>query len=439
MSSPVALLTIADKSLRERIGSALIGLRWQVLEMSGGAETLSHLEASASRMPFPDHAIILDKSLPDLDIAEFFLDVQADYPKVEMVSVDGSIKSRHTAASSRRGELMHAIRSSLEQDAPDSGGASKHKAFTSATYDRDRPLSDTDRALQCPNRSSQDHPASRCFLPASFLSASETGLEILIPEQSDPTLIPEFIGSHPLILEASRRVRLVAPRQTPVLIQGPSGTGKELIAKAIHRLSSRKTKALITLNCAAIPEGLLEAELFGHTRGAFTGATQNRIGRIEAANGGTLFLDEIGEMPQALQSKLLRFLEGGEIQRIGENEPYVADVRIIAATHQHLAKRSREGTFREDLFHRLSVFTIRTPSLSQHPEDITILAQNFLKKFCSGGSPKVLDANASERLTTHSWPGNVRELSHVVERAVILSEQRHSITAAEIEFDSISG
>ena len=165
------------------------------------------------------------------------------------------------------------------------------------------------------------------------------------------------------MLEVSRRVRLVAPRLTPVLIEGPTGSGKELVAEALHRLSSRSRKPFVAINCAAIPEALLEAELFGHTRGAFTGAVQGRMGRIEAADGGTLFLDEIGEMPLALQSKLLRFVECGELQRVGDNETVKVDVRIIAATHRPLAEQAQTGGFRSDLYYRLAVFLIRTPAL----------------------------------------------------------------------------
>jgi transcriptional regulator with PAS, ATPase and Fis domain len=191
----------------------------------------------------------------------------------------------------------------------------------------------------------------------------------------------------------------------------------------------------VALNCAAIPEALLEAELFGHARGAFTGAVQRRTGRIEAANGGTLFLDEIGEMPLALQSKLLRFLENGELQRVGENEAVRVDVRIVAATHQPLARRAQEGSFRADLFYRLAVFRIHTPALAEHPEDMAALAEHFLQQSGGREAPKRLSDEAFARLAAHPWPGNVRELQHVLERAGILAEDRPVIAADEIEFD----
>jgi DNA-binding NtrC family response regulator len=236
------------------------------------------------------------------------------------------------------------------------------------------------------------------------------------------------------MLEISRRIRLVAPRSTPVLIEGPTGSGKELVAEALHRLSTRSRKPFVALNCAAIPEALLEAELFGHTRGAFTGAVQGRIGRIEAADGGTLFLDEIGEMPLALQSKLLRFVECGELQRVGDNETVKVDVRVIAATHRPLARHAAEGTFRSDLYYRLAVFLIRTPALAAHLEDLPLLVNHFLARMGRTEPVKRIEASASDCLRGHAWPGNVRELEHVLERAAILAGESCEITAAEIDF-----
>jgi transcriptional regulator with GAF, ATPase, and Fis domain len=192
--------------------------------------------------------------------------------------------------------------------------------------------------------------------------------------------LPELIGDADCMLEVSRRVRLVAARMTPVLIEGPTGSGKEIVAESLHRLSTRSRKPFVAINCAAIPESLLEAELFGHTRGAFTGAVQGRTGRIEAADGGTLFLDEIGEMPLGLQSKLLRFVECGELQRVGDNETVRVDVRIIAATHSPLASQAQTGGFRSDLYYRLAVFLIRTPALAEHAQDLPLLMEHFLKK-----------------------------------------------------------
>jgi len=246
--------------------------------------------------------------------------------------------------------------------------------------------------------------------------------------------LPELIGNSTSMLEVSRRIRLVAPRMTPVLIEGPTGSGKELVAEGLHRLSNRSRKPFVAINCAAIPEALLEAELFGHTRGAFTGAVQGRVGRIEAAEGGTLFLDEIGEMPLALQSKLLRFVESGVLQKVGDNETVKVDVRIIAATHQPLSEHAQSGTFRADLYYRLAVFLIRTPSLREHIEDLPLLTAHFLERMGREAPIKRIDDSAVARLETHDWPGNVRELEHVLERAAILAGDETTITADEIDF-----
>jgi DNA-binding NtrC family response regulator len=236
------------------------------------------------------------------------------------------------------------------------------------------------------------------------------------------------------MLEVSRRIRLVAPRSTPVLIEGPTGSGKELVAEALHRLSPRCRKPFVAINCAAIPEALLEAELFGHTRGAFTGAVQGRVGRIESADGGTLFLDEIGEMPLALQSKLLRFVESGELQRVGDNENVKVNVRLIAATHQPLAEHTQSGNFRADLYYRLAVFLIRTPALADHAVDLPLLVEHFLEKMGRDAPVKRIDTAALAKLAAHCWPGNVRELEHVLERAAILAGDTPLLTSQEIDF-----
>jgi DNA-binding NtrC family response regulator len=246
--------------------------------------------------------------------------------------------------------------------------------------------------------------------------------------------LPELIGNAACMLEVSRRIRLVAPRSTPVLIEGPTGSGKELVAEALHRLSTRSRKPFVAINCAAIPEALLEAELFGHTRGAFTGAVQGRTGRIEAADGGTLFLDEIGEMPLALQSKLLRFVECGELQRVGDNDTVKVDVRIVAATHQALAQQTQTGGFRSDLYYRLAVFLIRTPSLAEHAQDLPLLVEHFMQKMGREAPVKRVDPGAMAKLEAHDWPGNVRELEHVLERGVILAGDEAILTTREIDF-----
>jgi DNA-binding NtrC family response regulator len=280
--------------------------------------------------------------------------------------------------------------------------------------------------------------ASAAILPLPIpLQASMAGRELHSAPAKEPAScerLPELIGFAPCMLEVSRRVRLVAPRSTPVLIEGPTGSGKELVAEALHRLSTRSRKPFVAINCAAIPEALLEAELFGHTRGAFTGAVQGRMGRIETADGGTLFLDEIGEMPLALQSKLLRFVECGELQRVGDNETVKVDVRIIAATHRPLAQQTQTGAFRADLYYRLAVFLIRTPSLSEHAEDLPLLVNHFIERMGRETPIKRIDPAALAKLAAHDWPGNVRELEHVLERGAILAGDEAVMTTREIDF-----
>jgi transcriptional regulator with GAF, ATPase, and Fis domain len=249
-----------------------------------------------------------------------------------------------------------------------------------------------------------------------------------------PLPLPEMVGGSSLMLELARLIRLVALHSSTVLIEGETGTGKELVARAVHQLSTRSGKPFVVLNCAAIPESLLEAELFGHTRGAFTGAVQSRTGRIEEAHGGTLFLDEIGEMPLGLQAKMLRFLESGELQRVGDNELVRVDVRVVAATHEPLQQRVDEHAFRLDLYHRLAVFPVAVPALRERMEDVLPLAAHLLGKMGEEMPVKRLSADAAARLLQHDWPGNVRELAHVLERATILAEDRREIAREEVRF-----
>jgi transcriptional regulator with GAF, ATPase, and Fis domain len=275
------------------------------------------------------------------------------------------------------------------------------------------------------------------------LESTRQALAVLLGREETPAIrheatLPEMIGASEPMRELTRLIRLVAPRSTTVLIEGETGTGKEVVARALHRLSRRAGKPFAVLNCAAIPEALLEAELFGHTRGAFTGAVQSRTGRIEAAHGGTLFLDEIGEMPMALQAKMLRFLECGELQRVGDNETMRVDVRVIAATHQPLEKLATsvgaERTFRLDLYHRLAVFPIEVPALRERMDDLGLLAEHILEQMGQEMPRKRLALDADAKLYEHSWPGNVRELMHVLERGAILAGDKMEIGEDEIRF-----
>ena len=230
-----------------------------------------------------------------------------------------------------------------------------------------------------------------------------------------------IVGDSPVLKKVLAQIEMVAPTNANVLILGESGTGKELVARAIHDRSPRKAAALVRVNCASVPRELFESEFFGHVRGAFTGAIKDRVGRFELANGGTLFLDEIGEVPLELQSKLLRVLQEGQLEKVGEERTRTVDVRIIAATNRPLADEVKTGRFREDLYYRLSVFPIELPPLRDRTEDIPKLAQHFLQQSARKlgvNAPRLTPANVKE-LQSYDWPGNVRELQNVIERAVI--------------------
>jgi len=232
-----------------------------------------------------------------------------------------------------------------------------------------------------------------------------------------------IIGSSQGIQDVFNIVDKVATSDSTIMIFGESGTGKELIARALHQNSNRGNKPFIAVNCGAIPHELLESELFGYEKGAFTGASQTRIGRLELANGGTVFLDEIGDMPSALQVKLLRVLSENEIDRLGGNKPVKIDVRFITATHRNLEDAIKEGKFREDLYYRLNIIPIVIPPLRDRKSDIPLLVHHFLNK-CNenqGQDPKTISSEAIELLTNYSWPGNIRELGNFIERMVVLS------------------
>lgn len=344
-------------------------------QATGGAEALVHLESGFWQVLF------LDRRLPDLDAEELSHTVRQRFPGIEVVLLDPEVDPKSDAeptATEERGDLLPEMWPAVS---PDKG---KNK-------DRDE-----DQLL----------PAAHSILEAP---------------------LPGMIGNSRIMQPVYRLARLLAPRNTTVLISGPTGCGKEIVARAIHHLSPRTARAFAVVNCAAIPETLLEAELFGYARGAFTGAMQSYAGRIQAAQGGTLFLDEIGEMPLSLQPKLLRFLEQKELQRLGSSEVVRVDARVISATNTHLLSLVREGKFREDLYYRLSAFPMEIPPLRERPEDIAHLAAHFLEKYTSRLPPPQLTAQALQLLKTQPWPGNIRELQNVIERALILSEDGAAI------------
>jgi len=248
-----------------------------------------------------------------------------------------------------------------------------------------------------------------------------------------------MIGTSHAMQQVYDLVRMVAHRDTAVLVTGETGTGKELVAGAIHQLSRRSRHPFVVVNCAAIPEALLEAELFGHARGAFTGAVQSRLGRIHVAQGGTLFLDEIGELPLSMQAKLLRFLQNGEVQRLGSSDVYRVDVRVVCATNVQLPELVKARQFRQDLYYRLAIFPIAVPPLRERAEDIRALSDHFLEKLSEDASlpRKVLSARALAYLQKEMWAGNVRELQHAIERAFILSGNESELGVEH--FRSFSG
>lgn len=257
------------------------------------------------------------------------------------------------------------------------------------------------------------------------LRAGRIGAEIVSPA-SGPDGEPEIIGQSPQLLELLREIDAVAESELPVLLMGETGVGKELFARRLHRTSRRAAGPLVHVNCAALPESLAESELFGHVKGAFSGAIGERAGRIEVAESGTLFLDEVGELPLTVQAKLLRTLQNGEIQRLGADQPHKVDVRIVAATNRQLHARVHEGYFRADLYHRLSVYPVQIPPLRERGNDVLLLAGSFLEinRTRLGVRSLRLSPRAETALCAYAWPGNVRELEHVISRAALRAASR---------------
>jgi transcriptional regulator with PAS, ATPase and Fis domain len=251
---------------------------------------------------------------------------------------------------------------------------------------------------------------------------------LALREEIDITrMFEEIVGSSPALQAVLTNVARVAPVDSTVLITGETGTGKELIARAIHKRSPRSACAFVSVNCAAIPRDLIASELFGHEKGAFTGATQRRLGRFESADGGTIFLDEVGDLPLEAQISLLRVLQEREFQRVGSNESLQIDVRVVAATNRNLEKAIAVGTFREDLFYRLNVFPIEVPPLRQRREDIPLLVECFVDRYASKAGKKIteIDKRSLELLQSYSWPGNIRELQNVIERSIIICDTQN--------------
>lgn len=406
-----------DEVLRKRLIEHLQATEWTAIEASGGAEAILLLNETCPEALFVDHW------LPDLEAGEFLEYVATLCPATDVLHMDGS-SGGAAGRSVRRNELLHVLRTVVDADAGRASGTGDMGDGAVANVSRSGDM----RLL-----AARDVPPGREAALSGFLETTSQPQSFapdeVVPSVAVVTHLPDLVGDAPAMRDLNRMVRLVAPHVATVLILGETGTGKELVAKAVHRLSSRASKPFMVLNCAAIPEQLLEAELFGHTRGAFTGAVTSRMGRIEAAHGGTLFLDEIGEMPLALQAKMLRFLESGEVQRVGDNETARVDVRIIAATHQPLLANTTDHRFRLDLYHRLAVFPVEIAPLRERREDIPMLVQHFLCCFAGTEPRKDLQAQALHLLYHYEWSGNVRELSHVLQRAVIMAGNGKVITS----------
>jgi DNA-binding NtrC family response regulator len=372
-NSGAALIASPDSALREEVLHRLNGRCRPVQQALGGADALAKLEKGDWQVLF------LDRRLPDLDAEELLTTIRKRFPGIQVVLLDSD-----PSYSNNQGDGSN----------------------LTEPEDSETPV----QRLRTPLPSTTDIAAAKP--------------------------LPGMIGTSEAMQRVYRMVRLVASRATTVLIAGPTGTGKELVARALHTLSPRAAKPFVVVNCAAIPEALLESELFGFTRGAFTGAVQSQLGRIPAANGGTLFLDEVSELPLGMQAKLLRFLEQKEVQRLGTCEVTRVDVRVLAASNIDLARHALRGEFRQDLFYRLSAFPIELPALAERRGDIIPLAEHFLS--CMSAALEIptprLSTDAARILEAHPWQGNVRELQHVIERASILAENGESIEAAHVYF-----
>jgi transcriptional regulator with GAF, ATPase, and Fis domain len=386
-----ALVASSRAEFRSTVLKGLASAGTLGAEAAGGADALIKLESNEFC------TLYLDPQIEDLDVEELVATIHFRYPELDVVVLAGEKVS----------EQFDFISLSNPSVSPE-----------------DPPCEE--------NSGIEEDPQTLWSEP----SESSAPVVEAAPTKMEP--LSGMIGTSRKMQQLYRLAKLVAPRDTSVLIVGATGTGKELVARGIHELSRRSRGPFVVVNCAAIPESLLEAELFGFTRGAFTGAFQSRLGRIHAAHGGTLLLDEVGELPLSMQAKLLRFVQEGEVQRLGSADLFRVDARLIAATNADLLQRVREKQFREDLYYRLAVFPIELPPLCNRLEDIFPLAQHFLAELCrqSNVPRKTFSPEAAIRLRAHLWPGNVRELQHWIERAFVLAEAKEQIRAGDLGMQS---
>ncbi len=371
------LLVDDEKSVRSTLSLFLQKEGYKVTEAENGKEAIDQLG-----MHFFD-LVITDLKMSPMDGLEVLRETKASNPMTEVIVMTG----------------FGTVESGVE-------------AIKSDAYDYIQKPFDRDEFL---------------ILVAKALERKEllSEVEFLQNELKEKYAFENIIGKSNEMLDVLSMVTKVAPTDSTILVTGESGTGKELVAKAIHLNSKRKSRAFVTINCGALPENLQESELFGHTRGAFTGAIREKRGLFQEANGGTLFLDEVGETVPSAQVKLLRFLQDGEIRRVGENEAIYVDVRLLAATNRDLEKAMQDGDFREDLYYRLNVIPIFLPPLRSRRDDIPLLVNHFLVRFIEKTKKKITSVSpeAMKILSGYNWPGNVRELENVMERAVILTNR----------------
>ena len=376
--NPIDVLVVSPNArLREGLHEKLNAPRWNMLQATSGAEVLRILRSRGDE----DGVLLMDPSLPDLEAGEFQGIVRERYPNTQIL-----VLNSHT------GQLLL-------------GSAS--------------PTPVSKKIADVINQGGS-------LRPVPLSAVSETQVR---HQPAAAIRLRSMVGDSEPMMRAYALTRMVAARDTTVLVTGESGTGKDMIAQETHLISARRNQPFVVVNCAAIPDTLLEAELFGYAKGSFTGALQSRIGRIHSAHGGTLFLDEIGDMPLTLQSKILRFLEQGEVQRLGGNDNLKVDVRVIAATNSDLKKRVAQQQFCEDLYYRLAIFPIHLPPLRKRLSDVEDLALAFIARFRPA---LTLSQEALDVLMQHSWPGNVRELRNAIERATILVGDGDEIKAEHI-------
>jgi DNA-binding NtrC family response regulator len=388
--SPKHLLLVEDEApLRTAVAERLTDIGYEVVEAGSGE---SALEALAD---FAFDIVVTDLRLPGMDGADVIEAAVGRYPEIIGIVITGYGTVRDAVDVIKRGaadfvtkpfqfdELKHALDGAIEQ-----------------------------RRLKSENAWLREQLQQRYSFEG-------------------------IVGRSQAMRDLFQTLETVARTASTILVTGETGTGKEVVARAIHHASPRRSQRFVALNCSAIPENLLEAEIFGHVRGAFTGAIGSRQGRLEQAHRGTLFLDEVGTMSMPLQMKMLRVLQEREFERVGDNQTIKVDVRVIAATNADLARMVQEGSFREDLYYRLNVIPVTLPPLRDRREDIALLVQHFLKKFCDEGSRPVMTVSqaAMRSLMTFGWPGNVRQLENAMERAVALSGGRSQVELTDLPAD----